>query len=226
MLSYRTSYADSAQRRPKTRQTLLFNDPHLHLPRLHLCPEVFDNDATQIIWAMSYMKTGHATRWAAREFELEAKKGHLRFIDWLDFEEEFQKDFTPLNAESTAVNTLETTLYFQGKRMVNDYLDQFCDLIYDSGYTDKKTIIVKFRHGLDRQIASALAGMASGRLSDTNPKAWFKLTIQIDQNRAADKAFQASHQQAHHGCNVPLLSQVFLPLLPSSMAFLTSSGPF
>jgi len=139
------------------------------------------------------MKTGRTARWAAREFELEAKEGHLHFIDWLDFEEAFRKDFTPLDAESTAVNTLETTLYFQGRRTVDNYLDRFHDLIYDSGYTDKKTIVVKFRRGLNCQIASALAGMASCHPSDTNPDAWFKLAVQMDQNRAADEAFQASH---------------------------------
>jgi hypothetical protein len=47
------------------------------------------------------------------------------------------------------VNTLETLSYFQGKRMVDDYLDQFWDLIYDLGYTNLKTIVVKFRQGLD-----------------------------------------------------------------------------
>ena len=65
-------------------------------------------------------------------------------MDWLDFEDEFRKDFLPLNSEATAVNTLETTAYFQGKRTVDDYLDQFRDLVYDSGYTDPKTIVVKF----------------------------------------------------------------------------------
>jgi len=50
---------------------------------------VFEDDLTKIIWAMSYMKTGRANRWATGEFEQEAKTGHLRFIDWLDFEEEF-----------------------------------------------------------------------------------------------------------------------------------------
>ena len=50
---------------------------------------MFEDDLTKIIGAMSYMKTGHANRWAIREFEQEAKTGHLRFIDWLDFEEEF-----------------------------------------------------------------------------------------------------------------------------------------
>jgi len=101
---------------------------------------------------MSYMKTGCANRWATREFEQEVKTGHLRFIDWLDFEEEFRKDFMPLDSESTAINVLETTAYFQGKRTVDDYLNQFRDLIYDSGYTNLKTVVVKFRRGLDRRL--------------------------------------------------------------------------
>ena len=90
------------------------------------------------------MKTGHSNCWAIREFEQEAKTGHLRFIDWLDFEEEFQKDFMLLDLEATIINVLETTAYFQGKWMVDDYLDQFWDLIYDSGYTNPKTVVVKF----------------------------------------------------------------------------------
>jgi hypothetical protein len=100
---------------------------------------------------------------ATREFEYEAasRDGRLRFLNWVDFEDEFHKDFLPLNMEATAVNVLETSAYFQGKRMVDDYLDHFQDLVYDSGYTDPKTIMVKFRQGLDRWISAALAGMAS-----------------------------------------------------------------
>ena len=56
---------------------------------IRLCPEAFKDDLTKIIWAISYMKTGCANRWAIREFEQEAKTGHLRFIDWLDFKEKF-----------------------------------------------------------------------------------------------------------------------------------------
>ena len=92
------------------------------------------------------MKSGWAGRWATREFEYEAasQAGRLRFLDWVDFEDEFRKDFLPLNAEAMAVNVLETSAYFQGKWMVDNNLDQFCDLVYDSGYTDPKTIMVKF----------------------------------------------------------------------------------
>jgi len=143
------------------------------------------------------MKTGCANRWATREFEQEAKAGQLRFIDWLDFKEEFRKDFMPLDSESAAINVLETTAYFQGKRTVDDYLNQFRDLIYDSGYTDLKTVVVKFRRGLDRRISTALGGMTYGRPSDTDPEAWFRLAVWMDQNRAADEAFHVSHRQPY-----------------------------
>jgi len=94
---------------------------------------------------MSYMKEDRAAQWAEWELEYEAANGDLRFIDWLDFKTEFRKDFLPLNAEATAVNILEGNSYFQGRRLVDDYLDQFWDLVYDLGYTDPKTIVVKFR---------------------------------------------------------------------------------
>jgi hypothetical protein len=107
---------------------------------IHLCLEGFKEDTIKIVWAMSYMKSAQASHWATREFEYEAtsRDGRLCFLDWVDFEDEFCKDFLPLNVEATAVNMLETSAYFQGKRMVDDYLDHFRDLVYDSGYTDPK----------------------------------------------------------------------------------------
>jgi len=155
--------------------------------RLHL--EAFDNDFVKIVWAISYMKIGHASRWATQDFETEAQNGRFRFLDWLDFEEEFRKDFLSLNVEAAAVNTLETTDYFQGSRPVDAYLDQFRDLISDSGYSNLKTVVVKFHRGLDCRILMALAAMPSGRPSDSDPEAWFRLAVQLDQNQAADKAF-------------------------------------
>ena len=79
---------------------------------------------------MSYMKAGRASRWAAREFEWESETGKLRFREWSDFEDEFRKDFTPLNEEVEAVNILETSAYHQGRKSVDDYLDRFCDKWY------------------------------------------------------------------------------------------------
>ena len=161
---------------------------------MRLCPEAFPDETTRIIWALSFMKSDRAYRWAQRALDFEVRVGALQFLDWADFEKEFRKDFTPLNAEAAAVNTLEGTSYFQGRRSVDDYLDQFRDLVEDSGYTDKKTLVVKFRRGLDRRITSTIGAMATGRPSDTNPEGWYSLAVQLDQNRATDEAFQASYR--------------------------------
>ena len=51
---------------------------------IRLCPEGFPDDNVKIVWLLSYMKSGRAGRWAAREFEYQAKSDprHLRFLDW------------------------------------------------------------------------------------------------------------------------------------------------
>ena len=170
---------------------------------IRLCPESFKDDLTNVIWAMSYMKSGHASHWVTCGFEHKAKSRHLRFIDWVNFEEEFRKDFMPLDSEAAAMNVLETAAYFQGRQSVGNYLDQFKDLIEDSSYANPKTIVVKFRRGL--------AGMMYGRPSDTDPKAWFCLAIQMDQNCVADEAFHTSHWQPHiptpTTSHIPMVSQ-------------------
>ena len=50
---------------------------------------------------------------------------------------------------------------------VDNYLDEFLDLIMESGYTDPKTLVVQFRKGLDPQIQNAVATMTNGCSSDT-----------------------------------------------------------
>ena len=102
---------------------------------IRLCPGAFKDEVTKMVWAMSYMNIGRAAKWVSRELEQEAMSGQLRFLDWKGFEDAFQKDFTPLNSEATAVNVLEGTTYFQQNRTVDDYLDQFRDLVCESGYT-------------------------------------------------------------------------------------------
>ena len=89
------------------------------------------------------------------------------------------------------------TEYFQGNRTVKAYLDQFQDLVCDAEYSDLKTIVVKFRRGLNHRISLALAGMPVGRPSDRDLEAWFRLVVQMDQYQAADDAF---HSQCKGTC--------------------------
>jgi hypothetical protein len=112
---------------------------------LKLCPEEFPDEQIKIVWAMSYMRTGRAQRWTARAFTWENKNsGCNRFLDWGDFRDEFKKDFAPVHADVLAVNKLESPSYHQKSRVLDDYIDEFQDLITDSGYKDPKTIVVKF----------------------------------------------------------------------------------
>jgi hypothetical protein len=77
--------------------------------------------------------------------------------------------------------------------LVDDYLDEFLDLITESGYTDPKTLVVKFRRGLDPEIQDVVATMASSCPSDIALTAWYEAAKIIDQNRASNKAFCSAY---------------------------------
>ena len=136
---------------------------------IRLCPDSF-SDQIKIIWALSYMKSSRAGKWAATVFEWEEdNEGYLRFLDWDRFWAEFQKNFCPLHSNTVAINALESISYFQGNHSIDDYLDEFTDLITDARYMDLKIIIVKFQRGLNPQIQDAIATLAYRRPSNTSP---------------------------------------------------------
>jgi Retrotransposon gag protein len=162
---------------------------------LRLCPKEFADEQTKIVWAMSYMKSGRAQKWTARIFRWEQQPenvGENKFLDWEDFCTEFKQEFTPAHADTLAINRLESAAYYQKGRPLDDYIDEFQDLITDSGYTDNKVIVVKFRRGLSTLIQNAVATMASGRPSDDRPEQWYKVARTVDQNRSANEAFSSS----------------------------------
>ena len=110
-----------------------------------LCLEVFANQEQQIVWTMSYMKSGHAQQWAEQELMWLTPTGATRFDGWADFEEVFRREFLPANARATAVNKLEGTQYFQGTQTLDDYLNEFRELISDAKYdSSPATVVIKF----------------------------------------------------------------------------------
>ena len=56
------------------------------------------------------------------------------------------------------------------------------DLVTEAGYTANKTIVVKFRWGLDPCIQDAIATMTSGRPSNEIPSLWYNAARTLDQN--------------------------------------------
>lgn len=177
-----------------------------------LCGSQFENEQARILWALSYMKHGRAAKWADAIFRWEERNpGADRFMDWEDFAEEFRAHFFPVDSEASAVNTLESAGYYQKGRNVDDYLDEFRNLITESGYSDPKVIVVKFRRGLNPSIQNAIATMTTGRPSDVDYEGWYQAARRIDQARAANDAFQAN-SRSEPPKPKPLPARPFLPL--------------
>jgi len=100
---------------------------------------------------------------------------------WTDFEQQFQSQFFPVNAEADAINTLEGSSYYQRNWTVDDYLDSFLILASDAGYTDPRTLVVKFHCRLNLNVQSQIATMPFGRPTDTDLEAWYAAAQKIDQ---------------------------------------------
>jgi len=129
---------------------------------LRLAPEQFSCDEEKIFWTLAFFKDGRAARWSENLFRQEADTGIFPIQSWADFEQQFQSQFCPVNAEADAVNALEGSAYYQGNRTVDDYLDSFLTLVSDAGYTDPQTLVVKFRRGLRTNIQGQIATMPFG----------------------------------------------------------------
>jgi len=112
---------------------------------LRLALEQFSCNEEKIFWTLAFFKDRHAARWSENLFCQEADTGIFPIQSWADFEQQFRSQFFLVNAEVDAINALEGSSYYQGNRMVDDYLDCFLILASDARYTDPQTLVVKFR---------------------------------------------------------------------------------
>jgi predicted aspartyl protease len=155
---------------------------------------------------MTYMSQGRAQRWVNRIYQWEALPANANvnyFVDWDHFRSVFRNEFYPLHANAVATNMLEGQTYFQGDHSVDDYLDDFRDLIAESGYTSPKTIVVKFRRGLNPEIGDTVATMAANRPDDLDPEGWYEAVVRIDQNQAMNAAFRGSIEAPNANHTLP-----------------------
>jgi len=170
-----------------------FNSCSLYI---RLAPEQFRDEQERILWALTFFKGERAAKWSENVFRQEADTGIFPIQTWGEFERQFQLHFFPVNAEADTINTLEGTSYHQGNWMVDDYLDSFQALVSDAGYTDPRTLVVKFRRGLWLGIQNQIATMPYGRPADTDPDAWYTAARRIDQARLTNEAFQSVSHSA------------------------------
>jgi hypothetical protein len=109
------------------------------------------------------------------------------------------------NKATTVLMRLESDRYFQGKRNVEAYIDEFKDLVNLSGYTDPIAIVLKFRHGLNPTTQDRIAESGMDRPQDRDFDGWFKATRRLDLNRLANEAFHyASRRPLTHSVPSPM----------------------
>jgi hypothetical protein len=158
-----------------------------------LVPHQFDNsDHKAIHWAISYMKSGRAALFARRVLRDEAKSKIPKYPTWEAFREAFVAEFCPKNETQLALAKLETTRYHQGKRTVDEYVDDFRELIDQAGYMEGLGIVTKFRRGLNKEIQDQIANIPIGRPDDANPDEWYEAAIRSDENRIANELFHSA----------------------------------
>jgi hypothetical protein len=104
----------------------------------------FVDEQVCIHWALSYFKSGRAASFAKRILQPELRSGKMCFASWHDFTEEFAATFCLENEATTALMRHESDRYYQGKRNVEVYIDEFKDLVDLSSYTDPIAIVLEF----------------------------------------------------------------------------------
>jgi Retrotransposon gag protein len=100
---------------------------------------------------MSYMKMGRTQKWTAQIFrweQLAQNANQTKFLDWNDFRSEFRKEFTPAHTDALAINRLKSSAYYQRNRSLDDYIDEFQDLIVDSVATTQVAFFAIFGNKL------------------------------------------------------------------------------
>ena len=142
------------------------------------------------------MKSGHAATFADQVIRHNKRGGRCHFPDFDDFRMQFVKDFCPENESVTALMRLESARYFQGRRTVDAYIDEFVDLIELSGYTDPIAIVIKFRRGLSPAIQGKIAESGRDQPDDDHMEGWYRAARWFDLNRIANEAFHWSSTKA------------------------------
>jgi hypothetical protein len=173
---------------------------------MSLCSGDFADDQAKILWVLSYMKSGCASNFASDLVEYAETNGRDYYADWPVFHVAFIENFLPANESTAAILHLESDHFYQGKRTVDEYLDEFKALMRRSGYKEKLGIIIKFRRSLNCEIHDKIAESGPLRPDDEQPDLWYEAAQLLDRNRLANDMFHGTAP-----CRTTILPQATAP---------------
>ena len=103
--------------------------------------------------------------------------GTLPYKSWKEFSTIFVTEFCPKNEVQVAWTILESLDYFQEFQNVEEYIDDFRNLVQCMNYVKGMHIVLKFWHGLNPQIQDDIACLIVAHPSDESPKVWYDAAI-------------------------------------------------
>ena len=119
------------------------------------------DEQAQIHWALSYFKSGRTVTFAECITRKEMESRVLVYANWDEFQAVFIATFCPENESTMAIMRLESAAYYQNRRTVDTYIDEFEDLISLSKYSDPITTVIKFHRGLNTTTQDKIAESGS-----------------------------------------------------------------
>jgi hypothetical protein len=140
---------------------------------MSLVSDQFADDSARIYWALSYMKSGRAAAFADRTIRENAPTNAVPYGSWMLFREAFKEEFFVRDEGQAARLKLEGTRYHQGARTVEEYIDEFRDLVDRAGYKEGSIVVLKFRHGLHHEVQRSIATLPASRPHDDQPGEWY-----------------------------------------------------
>jgi hypothetical protein len=198
----------------------------MNLCRLYigLCPDEFPDDEKNIFWVLSFFKKDRVATWADHTLCWAECHSCQRHAMWDTFIKDYISHFCPPNERMTALIKLEMKQYYQNKCNIEEYIDEFEELINMSQYKDSLAIVLKFCHGLNATIQDKIAELGTNQPSNEKLEQWYVMAWLFDQNHIANEAFQTVQNKLHApSMAVNNLRSVFPQMLVSQFSALTSS---
>src|SRR6202795_4240006 len=152
----------------------------------------FRDNEEKIRWILSYMKSGCAAVFAQRLLRTKTELGTFPFPSLRAFLKHFDEEFCPENERAVALTTLVSGGYYQGRKSVNEYIDNFKELINLARASDAAVNVMTFRKGLDPTIEKDIA-VSQYPIPLAALQAWYERSRRYDMSRRTHDAFVGGH---------------------------------
>jgi hypothetical protein len=166
-----------------------------------------------VSWTLSYMKEGRALTFANQVTRRTDCEGRVPYETWEEFWKELEHHFLPIDEAEEAINLLEIDRYFQGKATVNDYCDKFQDLVDHTRYKDGRQVVMKFRKGLEPEVADRVAMLNEGRPKDEDLAGWIKMAKEVARQHLRNDVFNQAIRKDKLSTKTPT------PIFPRGSSF-------